>query len=61
MLQAEQAAEARRVFEALADGGQVSIPIGEQPWSLCFGTLTDRFGTPWIIDTASAEAVAAAA
>jgi PhnB protein len=45
------AAEAQRVFEALAEGGEVSLPIGPTSWSPMFGMCTDRFGTPWMIST----------
>lgn len=41
--------EARRVFEALSEGGLVETPLSEVEWSSAFGTLTDRFGTPWLI------------
>lgn len=44
------AAEAERVFEALADGGEVTMPIGETFWSPRFGMCTDRFGTPWMVN-----------
>ena len=42
-------AEARRVFEALAEGGQVQMPMGETFFAPAFGMCTDRFGTPWMI------------
>jgi PhnB protein len=45
--------EAKRVFEALTDGGEVTQPIGETFWSPAFGMCVDRFGTPWMV---SAEA-----
>ena len=41
------AAEGRRVFEALAQGGQVTMPLGETFWADAFGMVTDRFGVPW--------------
>lgn len=41
------AAEGKRVFEALAEGGKVSMPLGETFWADAFGMVTDRFGTPW--------------
>lgn len=41
--------EAKRVFEALADDGQVTMPIGPTSWSPMFGMCVDRFGTPWMI------------
>jgi PhnB protein len=43
-------AEARRVFEALADGGTVTMALGESFWADIFGMLTDRFGVPWIVN-----------
>ena len=43
------AAEARRIFDALADGGQVALPLGETFWAETFGMLTDKFGTPWMV------------
>ncbi len=39
--------EARRVFAALAEGGTVTMPLGETFWADTFGMVTDRFGTPW--------------
>jgi PhnB protein len=41
------AAEGRRVFERLAQGGQITMPLGETFWAESFGMVTDRFGTPW--------------
>lgn len=42
-------AEARRIFNALAEGGQVVTPLSEVAWSSAFGLVADRFGTPWLI------------
>ena len=47
--------EAKRVFEALAEEGQVGLPIGETFWSPAFGMCTDRFGTPWMIGAEGAQ------
>jgi PhnB protein len=41
--------DAKRVFEALAEGGEVRLPIGETFWSPAFGMCVDRFGTPWMV------------
>lgn len=41
--------QVRRMFDALADGGQVMMPPGRTFWSPCFGMLTDRFGLGWMI------------
>jgi PhnB protein len=42
-------AEARRAFDALADGGSVQMQLSKTFWSPCFGMLTDRFGVGWMI------------
>jgi len=42
-------AEADRAFAALADGGQVQMPLGKTFWSPRFGMLTDRFGMGWMV------------
>jgi len=47
---APDAATARQVFDALADGGEVTMPLEEVFWSQAFGTVTDRFGVPWMVD-----------
>jgi PhnB protein len=43
------AKEAKRVFDALAQGGQVQQPIGETFFAPAFGMCIDRFGTPWMV------------
>jgi len=49
-LNIDQSAKAERVFEALAAGGTVTMPIQETFWARRFGMLVDRFGTPWMIN-----------
>ncbi|CAL1691759.1 hypothetical protein MMB232_01913 [Brevundimonas subvibrioides] len=46
----ESVEEARRVFEALSEGATVGMAFGETFWTPGFGTLTDRFGIPWMIN-----------
>ncbi|MBE2181316.1 MAG: VOC family protein [Chthoniobacterales bacterium] len=41
--------EARRVFTALSEGGEVTMPLAKTFWSPCFGMLADRFGIGWMI------------
>ena len=43
-------AEAERVFQALADGGKVTMPPQPTMWARSCAMVTDRFGTPWIIN-----------
>ena len=42
--------EAEAVFAALADGGQVTMPMQPAFWARRWGMLIDRFGTPWIVN-----------
>ena len=42
-------AQADRTFAALADGGQVQMPLGKTFFSPRFGMLTDRFGVSWMV------------
>jgi PhnB protein len=43
-------AEARRVFEALAQGGNITMPFDKTFWAEGFGMLVDRFGTQWMVN-----------
>lgn len=47
------AAEADRMFAALADGGQVQMPLARTFWSPRFGMLVDRFGLGWMVNVAA--------
>ena len=42
-------AEAKRLFDALADGGQVQMPLTTTFYSKAFGMVADRFGVPWMV------------
>ena len=42
-------AEAKRKFNALADGGKVTMPLTKTFFSPAFGMLTDRFGVGWMV------------
>ena len=46
--------EADRVFAALADGGQVRMPLAKTFWSPRFGMVQDRFGVGWMISVPAA-------
>ena len=46
----KDAAEAERIFNALAEGAKVNMPLQETFWALRYASLTDRYGTPWEIN-----------
>lgn len=43
-------ADADRLFNALAEGGKVTMPLGKTFWSPRFGMLEDRFGVAWMVN-----------
>lgn len=43
---------AKEVFDALSEGGEVQMPMSATFWSAAFGVCIDRFGVPWMVDTA---------
>lgn len=45
--------EADTTFAALAEGGNIIMPLAKTFWSPRFGMLTDRFGVNWMINTVS--------
>ena len=47
-------AEAKRVFMALGEGGNVTMPLAKTFWSSSFGMLTDKFGVPWMVGVETA-------
>ena len=48
-LNAANEAEADLVFNALADGGQVQMPLGKTFFSPRFGMVADKFGVLWMV------------
>ncbi len=42
--------EARRLFDALAEGGNISMPLQDMFWGAYFGSLTDRYGINWMVN-----------
>lgn len=48
-IRAADEAEAKKLFGALADGGEVVMPLAKTFFSPSFGMATDRFGVTWMI------------
>lgn len=43
-------AQMRKVFDALAEGGTVRMPLEKQFWGDVFGNLTDKYGVDWMMN-----------
>ena len=44
----ESLEEIERMFPAVAEGGTITMPLGDQFWGARFGMLADRFGVRWM-------------
>jgi PhnB protein len=55
-IQVADAAEANKVFAALSDGGNVTMPLAKTFFSPHFGMVDDRFGVHWMVVVATEEA-----
>jgi PhnB protein len=55
-LTAKDDAEAKRLFDKLAEGGEVTMPLNKTFFASSFGMLKDRFGVPWMVVTGAAGA-----
>jgi PhnB protein len=42
--------EADRIFNSLAEGGEIEMPIADQAWGDYFGSLKDKFGVLWMVN-----------
>ncbi len=49
-VQLDEPEEAERVFAALAEGGEIKMPLEQSFWARRFGMLTDRFGISWMVN-----------
>jgi PhnB protein len=49
-LQIPDVAKGESVFNALANGGKVTMPFGKTFWAKGFGQLEDKFGIPWMVN-----------
>jgi len=48
-LEFDDAARGEKIFNGLAAGGKVGMPVSPAFWGGRFGMLTDKFGTEWMI------------
>lgn len=46
-------AEAKKIFAALSEGGQVNMPLTKTFFSPLFGMVADKFGVSWMVNLTS--------
>lgn len=54
-LQPDTRTETNKLFNALSEGGQVSMPLQEMFWGDYFGSCVDKFGVQWMFNCGSKE------
>lgn len=53
-LSGDNEAELRGYWDKLAVGGNIMMPLEKAPWGDSFGMLSDKFGTPWMVNITGA-------
>ena len=48
--------ELRGYWDALSDGGTITVALEKQIWGDVFGACTDRFGVPWMVNIGQPQA-----
>ena len=49
-INAENEGETARIFHALSEGGNVTVPLNFMSWGAYFGMVTDKFGIQWMVN-----------
>lgn len=49
-LSGEDEKELRGYWDKLAQGATITQPLEKAPWGDSFGMLTDKYGTPWLVN-----------
>ena len=52
-LEPDTRAEANRLYAALAEGGEASVPLQEMFWGGYYGSCVDRYGVRWMFNCAA--------
>ncbi|MBM2712542.1 glyoxalase/bleomycin resistance/extradiol dioxygenase family protein [Mesorhizobium caraganae] len=48
MLEFDDPAKMRELFDRMASGGRITVPLARQIWGTSFGMLIDAFGVQWM-------------
>ncbi len=52
-IQGQDREKLTEIFNKLAEGGKVNMPLAKQFWGDTYGMLTDKFGIHWMINITS--------
>jgi len=51
-LEPETREETKRLYEALSDGGKVTMELQDMFWGAYYGSCTDKYGVNWMFNCA---------
>jgi uncharacterized glyoxalase superfamily protein PhnB/uncharacterized protein YndB with AHSA1/START domain len=54
-LEPETRAETKRIFEALAEGGKITMPLEDMFFGAYYGSCTDKYGINWMVNCVNRE------
>ncbi len=49
-LESDTRIETKRLFDALSNGGSISMPLQDMFWGAYYGSCTDKFGVQWMFN-----------
>ena len=49
-IQCESVPQTQKLFNALAEGGEIKMPLADAFWGAHFGMLTDKYGFHWMLN-----------
>ena len=49
-LEPDTRAETKKLFDALSEGGKVTMPLADMFWGAYYGSCTDKFGIQWMFN-----------
>ena len=52
-LQGDDSARLTTIFNSLAEGGNINLPLAKQFWGDTYGQLTDKYGMHWMVNITS--------
>lgn len=50
VVESDSGDELERLFAAVGEGGEVTLPLSDMEWGTRFGMLTDQFGIHWMFN-----------
>lgn len=54
-LEPDTRAETKRLFEALSQGGKVTMELQDMFWGAYYGSCTDKYGVQWMVNCAAKD------